>query len=181
VLIAWATDYSVQWIRLAIIEALYQGRYKAVSVEQILQQWQRRGNAQPHFDTAFEKLICDRFPRNLMAEPPVPESAITALAAEIHANTTAKSAEIKASGEAALAALTRFVQNRKSLQPNVDAVINSAESNIDRVADQAKQQVIGKLEETSREIDARSIHQFTPENTAPEVIAKLRAVSGMES
>lgn len=54
----WLITYQSVWIRLAIIEALYQGRYKAVSVEQILIFWQKRGNPTYHFTKEFERLIC---------------------------------------------------------------------------------------------------------------------------
>lgn len=61
----WQSTYSPTWIRWAVIEALYQGRYKAVSVEQILQLWQRRQQPRYHFNYEFERLVCNKFPRNL--------------------------------------------------------------------------------------------------------------------
>lgn len=61
----WLESYSVNWVRLAIVEALYQGRYKAVSVGQILALWMRRGEPIYHFNHEFERLVCDKFPRNL--------------------------------------------------------------------------------------------------------------------
>ncbi|MEL6384546.1 MAG: hypothetical protein AAFQ89_19230 [Cyanobacteria bacterium J06626_18] len=45
------------WIRSAVIEALYQGRYKAFSVEQILRLWKRRGYPIRHFNHEFERVI----------------------------------------------------------------------------------------------------------------------------
>jgi len=54
----WADDLPIGWIRLAILEALYLGRYKAVSVSQILALWERKGQPQPHFNAEFERLIC---------------------------------------------------------------------------------------------------------------------------
>lgn len=74
----WRQRYSHAWIPFAIVEALYQGRYKAVSVEQILALWQRRGHACYHFNHEFERLVCDRFPRDLVPHPqpielPMPE------------------------------------------------------------------------------------------------------------
>ncbi len=150
VLQQWAERYSVQWIRLAIIEALYQGRYKAVSVAQILQLWTRRQQAQPRFDPEFEKLICEKLPRKLLLRnSDSGESAIAALAAEIHASkldpNVARRATRAENGtstqEAALAALARVVQNRKALQPSVNAVINQVEANVETMAAQAKQQV----------------------------------------
>ncbi|NET38202.1 MAG: hypothetical protein F6K19_40420 [Cyanothece sp. SIO1E1] len=58
----WLVSYGSNWIRLAIIEALYQGRYKAVSVQQILVCWHRRGHPLQHFSHEFERIICSKFP-----------------------------------------------------------------------------------------------------------------------
>ena len=59
----WLKDYSDRWIYLAVIEALYQGRYKANSVEQILTIWQRKGQAYFRFNHEFERLVCGDFSR----------------------------------------------------------------------------------------------------------------------
>jgi hypothetical protein len=59
---AWLHNYPTKWIRLAVIEALYQGRYKAFSVEQILNLWSRRGRSLHRFNHEFERIICGRFP-----------------------------------------------------------------------------------------------------------------------
>lgn len=67
----WRKDYAMNWLRLAIIEALYQGRYKAVSVQQILTLWHRRGQATYHFNMEFENLICSKLPEDLTAAPNV--------------------------------------------------------------------------------------------------------------
>ena len=61
----WQTQYPVYWLHLAVIEALYQGRYKAFSVQQLLTFWQRRGQAIFHFNMEFERLICSKFPESL--------------------------------------------------------------------------------------------------------------------
>lgn len=61
----WLNDYQANWVRLAVIEALYQGRYKSISVEQILAFWKRRDRALYHFNHEFERLICRKFPQNL--------------------------------------------------------------------------------------------------------------------
>ncbi len=39
----WSKQFPGPWIPAALLEALYRGRYKATSVEQILRLWQRRG------------------------------------------------------------------------------------------------------------------------------------------
>lgn len=62
---SWLNHYPGNWLRLAVIEALYQGRYKAVSVEQILMIWQRRNQALYHFNYEFETLICSKLPAEL--------------------------------------------------------------------------------------------------------------------
>ncbi|GAB4528603.1 MAG: hypothetical protein Tsb0014_10070 [Pleurocapsa sp.] len=62
----WLDIYHISWIRLATIEALYQGRYKTVSIEQILGVWFRMGNPNPHFSYEFERLICRKLPRHLI-------------------------------------------------------------------------------------------------------------------
>lgn len=61
----WLEKYQPNWLRLATIEALYLGRYKVVSVEQILHLWERLGNPNCHFNHEFERLICRKLPRYL--------------------------------------------------------------------------------------------------------------------
>ncbi len=53
----WLNKYRALWIRDAIIEAVYQGRYKVISVEHILTIWQRRGQPVRHFTSGFEQVI----------------------------------------------------------------------------------------------------------------------------
>jgi hypothetical protein len=61
----WVKTYSAYWVRLAVIEALYQGRYKAISVEQILAVWARRGQPLHRFNHEFERLISRKLPQKL--------------------------------------------------------------------------------------------------------------------
>ncbi len=65
----WLRNYPANWVRLAVIEALYQGRYKAVSVEQFLAVWARRGQPIYRFNHEFERLISRKLPQNLAAFP----------------------------------------------------------------------------------------------------------------
>jgi hypothetical protein len=64
----WLDHYPALWLRMAIVEALYQGRYKAVSVDQILTLWHRRSQPVCHYNHEFERMICNRFPRNLLKD-----------------------------------------------------------------------------------------------------------------
>ncbi len=56
----WLQQYPALWMQGAVVEALYQGRYKAVSVWQILDLWQRRGKPLRHFSREFERMVAGR-------------------------------------------------------------------------------------------------------------------------
>jgi hypothetical protein len=64
----WLTIYPAYWLRLAVVEALYQGRYKTVSVEHLLAMWQRRGQPLYHFNHEFESLVCSSYPLDSTVE-----------------------------------------------------------------------------------------------------------------
>lgn len=53
----WLQRFDIVWIHSAVIEALYQGRYKLVSVTQILHLWSRRGYPVRHYSREFETII----------------------------------------------------------------------------------------------------------------------------
>ena len=57
----WLEFYRPVWIRDAVIEALYQGRYKSRSVKQILELWERRGQPIRHATKDFEAAVCREF------------------------------------------------------------------------------------------------------------------------
>ena len=60
----WLKSYSPLWIRWAVVEALYQGRYKAISVEHLLNFWSRRGEPSFRFSSEFERLITHNLPKS---------------------------------------------------------------------------------------------------------------------
>ena len=62
----WLHNYQGNWVRLAAIEALYLGRYKSVSIEQIMAVWFRIGTPNIHFKGEFERLICRKLPKHLV-------------------------------------------------------------------------------------------------------------------
>ncbi len=65
----WLNQYRAAWIRDAIIEAVYQGRYKVISVEHILSIWQRRGQPVCHFTSGFEQVIAAQLGTPLHLSP----------------------------------------------------------------------------------------------------------------
>jgi hypothetical protein len=71
----WLPTYSLNWIRMAILEALYQGRYKVISVEEILKIWHRRGHPTFHFTGDFERLVCKNLPDGESEAIPSPSTA----------------------------------------------------------------------------------------------------------
>ncbi|BAQ63096.1 hypothetical protein GM3708_3502 [Geminocystis sp. NIES-3708] len=56
-IIKWTKIYPHYWIPLAVIEAIYQGRLKAISVEQILNIWLKKGVINLSFNYEFSRLI----------------------------------------------------------------------------------------------------------------------------
>lgn len=54
----WLGEYPAKWVISAIVEALYQGRYKVASVEKILFLWRLQGQPSNHFDREFADLVC---------------------------------------------------------------------------------------------------------------------------
>jgi hypothetical protein len=66
---AWLKMYPPSWISLAVVEALYQGRYKVVSVEQILQIWQRREQPLCHYTLEFERLVRSKISSPIAPDP----------------------------------------------------------------------------------------------------------------
>ena len=64
-LYSWLNHHHASWIRLATIEALYLGRYKAISIGHILNVWSRIGTPNTHFTYEFERLICRKLPKHL--------------------------------------------------------------------------------------------------------------------
>lgn len=58
----WLQRYPAKWVRLAVVEALYLGRYKAKSVESILEIWLRRGQPRLNFSYEFERLVASHPP-----------------------------------------------------------------------------------------------------------------------
>ncbi len=64
----WENNYQVEWLSLAVIEALYLGRYKAISVQQILTLWERRGQPIYHFNSEFQNIITRNVLTNLTTQ-----------------------------------------------------------------------------------------------------------------
>lgn len=64
----WLKDYKIEWVYLATIEALFLGRYKVVSIKQILTIWGRLGSPKTHFSGDFERFIGRDLPKHSAAK-----------------------------------------------------------------------------------------------------------------
>lgn len=56
-MVRWTKIYPHSWLPLAVTEAIYQGRLKAVSVEQILNVWLKKREVNQSFNDEFASLI----------------------------------------------------------------------------------------------------------------------------
>jgi hypothetical protein len=54
---SWRSKYDPSFLPLAVVESLHLGRYKAVSIEQVLNGWQRRGDPIFHFNPEFAEMV----------------------------------------------------------------------------------------------------------------------------
>jgi hypothetical protein len=78
ILETWLKQYDPAWILKAIVESLYRGRYKIVSVENILKDWQRLGSPRYQFTPEYERDIVAKIP--VLPTPAV--SPISSLASD---------------------------------------------------------------------------------------------------
>jgi hypothetical protein len=84
----WLQQYELLWIHSAILEALYQGRYKVLSIESILRLWGRRGQPLRHYNREFESIISGQrmlFPSPLAVGEPDPQTALRSAPISSHA------------------------------------------------------------------------------------------------
>lgn len=72
----WLDRYPAEWLHSAVIEALYQGRYKAISVWQLLDLWWRRGQPLRHFNRDFERMVSGQTLQLLFPESASAQSLI---------------------------------------------------------------------------------------------------------
>jgi hypothetical protein len=63
VLVAWLQQYDPAWILQAIVESLYRGRYKIVSVDHILKDWKRLGAPRYKFTPEYKREILAKIPQ----------------------------------------------------------------------------------------------------------------------
>lgn len=70
----WLSLYPSKWVVAAIVEAIYQGRYKVESVSRILNAWSVRGYPMHHFDYDFADVVCKKLANLSHARASLPHS-----------------------------------------------------------------------------------------------------------
>lgn len=180
----WDRCYPSHWLRLAVIEALYQGRYKTVSVEQILAAWKRRGHALYHFNHEFERLVGRKEPQTHGLLPACLNSSLKS--------------EVKVTPDSS------YLVDRSSPLPNDSAILEGNEPEGDRnllstTDEETEHYLCDYVDEISsitaypewnalelssseaisiEETNKRTIDRFTPKSDRSEVYLKLMVLSG---
>ena len=165
----WLKSYSPLWIRWAVVEALYQGRYKAISVEHLLNFWSRRGEPSFRFSGEFERLITHNLPKSYTAS----------------LNLTIKPEDDKI----ALSVPPKFsLPSFPSPPPLLEPILNPVSSIISQ--DEPLEEIFNgsfAVEEPENSIElvpangisplkTRSIHRFIPVLDESDLLGKLRMV-----
>ena len=177
----WLRRYPTNWVRLGVIEALYQGRYKAVSVEQILSVWTRRGQVTYRFNREFERLISRKLPQNLTL--PL-EFQATDLIEEYNLQPLTPSTDDSMEGQTKLEAIA---DNPTATDKQDSPPITTAFEDVTEMSLQPNHQPPEVLSsfgasptydtDWSRcELKKQPIHQFTPPPDSSDFFLKLKAV-----
>ncbi len=180
----WAASYSVYWIRLAIVEALYQGRYKAISVEHILALWKRLGHPTYHFTYEFERFIT----RNLLIEDVNDHHKIVEQQREEKPSTPEKLPVTVPKNTITLTPIQELVKKivipislpPEKLTPktnNKAPLKNGATHKVDIDNPPIEQQELEPETSLKPEKTPRPINQFVPSSDGSDFYGKLRAVA----
>lgn len=177
----WLKTYQASWVRLGVIEALYQGRYKAVSVEQILAVWGRRGQPVYRFTHEFERLISRKLPQSLTArfnspkvdlsqEVSLPPIA-TSLEETVEESVTPEPSEDQVQPEQATPAANTIIPEEETQNSNPWNDDIFPEEPTPTSASPAYDANWSRCEPIKQ-----PIHQFTPSPDASDFFFKLKAV-----
>jgi hypothetical protein len=179
----WLSNYPANWVRLAVIEALYQGRYKAVSVEQILGFWQRRGQALPHFNCEFERLVCGNIqPRLTRKSPPHPtgNSPLDIKLSAYLSNEDRRSGIAKSSSaNTSQATPSQTVDIPAQVVPETKQMNGASNQSKHQLSNtNPKSQMRSLLSALTSSVSQQPIRQFNPATTkSSDFYTKLKAIS----
>ncbi|NJO80264.1 MAG: hypothetical protein HC827_18320 [Cyanobacteria bacterium RM1_2_2] len=192
----WLQHYPAVWLPGAVIEALYQGRYKAISVWQILDLWRRRGKPLQHFNREFERMVSNRALQLLFSPPPQPLPETTAepqlVTSEVNGRQiwtqNGRSADSdwrkQTPSSAVLSTLTvatpPLVVPAASI-PEADRLVDMASPHpaIEpfKPSEQCKLSLPGEIHRTRAEAAKYPIQQFVPSPASSDFHDKLKAIA----
>lgn len=196
----WSGQYPAVWLQAAVVEALYQGRYKAVSVDQILTFWHRRGEPRYHFSHEFERIVCSKLPKSLTGKTDAligewadQNATIAAPDADINSVLPVKEgnrvADMAATDAATaidtipvMAASTPFIESDSDWEDQTllpgDRTLDEPLIHTFKPTDLAELSPLVPQNNWSRDEAVRQpIHQFIPAIEASNFYIKLKAVS----
>ena len=191
----WLDTYHANWIRLATIEALYLGRYKAISIEQILTVWARVGTPNTHFSHEFERLICRKLPRNsadlienISVTPSLEEKILAEKIAalgqnkEIAAETVSTHAAETISNHAAETVSTQTQtqtddnnDDNSNIESNPENTLKSLEESI--TSEIFNLEISPPKERSQPKPEPKPIHNFTPIPDVSDFYNKLKSLA----
>ena len=174
----WLISCPRYWVRLAIVEALYQGRYKAISVDHILRLWKRRGHPTFHFPHEFERLICRNvFVRKASADTIRSQSSIAKFQKTEKVDQPDKKdprdQPLKSPNFSETQEVNQFLQNIPQKSESFPLTINSNSETL------KKELSVDELVPLNVKSE-RSIHQFIPHSDSSQLYIKLRAAVHQE-
>lgn len=184
-MIQWQKEYPGNWLRLAVIEALYQGRYKAVSVSQILAMWKRRGEALYHFNYEFERLICRNFPLEIFTEIEVDKTVEKVVEEKVlETAVIVKEERVSEVKEEVILPSQVKVENSNGIPPWQPVGKQQKKERFDDESIEIKKNVIEEVVmpvsakvEQKEDVFIRPIEGFIPSVELSEFYTKLKAVS----
>jgi len=172
----WLRNYQANWVRLGVIEALYQGRYKAVSVEQILAVWARRGHPIFRFTHEFERLISRKLPQRLTAKLGTNSIELTELSLP-WLTSTAETVADSTNIENQQIPLNQEELSSASLIIKASTEIPLANDQPPELSSNARINGGYDADWSRCEISKQPIHQFTPPPDDSGFFLKLKAVA----
>jgi hypothetical protein len=195
VLNRWLQIYPEQLVRLALIESLYQGRYKMISVEQLLALWSRRGQPTYHFNHEFEALVCHDVPHQM-------EQAVTFIDSGRDLPQQSAAANLPlASQQVALAESEAKPDSINSASPadlKEDPLVETLQNNdnfeylveddFEKILNEANPSILASVLASNRflpltlhRLGLEPIHQFMPEAEPIEFCERLEAIARSSS
>ncbi len=179
----WQQNHPVHWVRMAVIEALYQGRYKAVSVEQILTVWTRRGQPIYRFNHEFERLISRKLPQKLVAplygrSPDINLEPNFPFVAPTLPDISEPRVKVEAMPQESLPIdIPETLRSQTSpIEPLTETLIQSDEQHLEMPINDATTHT-SDTDWLRSEANKQPIHQFTPPPDPSNFYLKLKAVA----